>query len=99
MRVRQLTLGTLLAAQLLSVGLISSGQIKVIGFPQTKRDTVTAQIALISGIARERVEAVVQQLLDGLDEVDAELTPATEAGQPAGASGCWCRWPSVTFRI
>lgn len=24
----------------------------------------------------------MQQLLDGLDEVDAELTPATEAGQP-----------------
>ena len=81
-RLRYLTFGAVVAALMLSIGLISSGQIKVIGFPQTESDTVTAQIALSSGIARERTVATVEQLLGGLKQVDAELTPATEGGQP-----------------
>lgn len=81
-RLRYLTFGAVVAALMLSIGLISSGQIKVIGFPQTESDTVTAQIALTSGIARERTVATVEQLLDGLKQVDAKLTPATEGGKP-----------------
>ncbi|MEM9812754.1 MAG: efflux RND transporter permease subunit, partial [Pseudomonadota bacterium] len=79
---RHLTVGTALAALILSIGLVTSGQIKVIGFPSTEGDTITARIALTSGIARERTEATVEQILSGLDAVNADLTPATEGGQP-----------------
>ncbi|THH35154.1 efflux RND transporter permease subunit [Aliishimia ponticola] len=81
-RFRYLTFGAVLAAFLLSIGLITSGQVKVIGFPQTESDTIMARVALTSGISRDRTVATVDQLLDGLAQVDAELTPSTKGGVP-----------------
>ena len=80
--VRYLTFGSTIAILMLSIGLIASGQIKVIGFPSTESDTVMARISLTSGIARERTVETVTQLLTGLKEVDARFTPKTEGGAP-----------------
>ena len=79
---RYLTLGSVFAALILSVGLIASGSVKMIGFPTTESDTLTIRFSLTSGISRERTVATVDQLLEGLRQVDAELTPKTEGGAP-----------------
>ncbi len=81
-KIRYFTLGATVAMLILSIGLIASGTVKVIGFPASEGDTLTARIALTSGIARERTEATVDQLLLGLAKVDADLTPDTQGGQP-----------------
>ncbi|MEL6837820.1 MAG: efflux RND transporter permease subunit [Pseudomonadota bacterium] len=81
-RLRYLTLGTVIAALMLCVGLVASGSIKLIAFPSTEGDTVVARVALTSGIARERTVETVAQLLDGLEQVDAELTPNTTDSAP-----------------
>ncbi|MEM6386390.1 MAG: efflux RND transporter permease subunit [Pseudomonadota bacterium] len=81
-RLRYLTLGTVFAILILSVGLIASGTIKLIGFPATEGDTLVARISLTSGIALERTVATVDQIIAGLDQVDAELTPLTADGAP-----------------
>ncbi|MCP3972793.1 MAG: efflux RND transporter permease subunit [Rhodobacteraceae bacterium] len=79
---RYLTFGTVLAALVLAIGLVTSGQVKVIGFPSSEGDTIIARIALTSGIERDRTEETVARILNGLDQVDARFTPQTEGGQP-----------------
>ncbi len=79
---RYATLGLTFGVLIASVGLITSGTIKVVGFPTTEGDTVEARIALTSGSPLERTEAVVDRLLAGIEEVDAERTPLTENGAP-----------------
>ncbi|MEP1330635.1 efflux RND transporter permease subunit [Pseudophaeobacter sp.] len=80
--VRYLTLGSVVAIFILTVGLIASGSVKMIGFPATESDTLTVRFSLTSGIARDRTVATVDQLLAGLRQVDADLTPKTESGAP-----------------
>ncbi|MDQ2095161.1 efflux RND transporter permease subunit [Rhodalgimonas zhirmunskyi] len=79
---RYLTFGMVIAALILTVGLIASGQVKVIGFPSTESDSIVTRVSLTSGIARERSVATVEQLLAGLERVDADLTPGTTGGRP-----------------
>ncbi|MDV7145457.1 efflux RND transporter permease subunit [Tropicimonas sp. TH_r6] len=81
-KVRYLTIGSVIGALILSIGLVASGQIKVVGFPQVEGDTIEAKIALTAGIARERTVANVEQILAALDRVDAEYTPGTKGEQP-----------------
>ncbi|PYG28857.1 efflux RND transporter permease subunit [Pelagimonas varians] len=75
--VRYLTVGSVIAVLILSIGLMASGTVKLIGFPATEGDTITARFSLTSGIARERTVATVDQLLAGLYTVDADLSPKT----------------------
>ncbi|MDU8925829.1 efflux RND transporter permease subunit [Alisedimentitalea sp. MJ-SS2] len=81
-KVRYLTVGSVIAALILSVGLVTSGQIKVVGFPAIEGDTVQVKLALSSGIARERTVETVDQLTSALDRVNAQLTPKTEGQEP-----------------
>ncbi len=81
-RVRYLTVGSVFAILILSVGLIASGAIKVIGFPASEGDTLVTRVALTSGISRERTVETVDQLVAGLRVVDAELTPHTTGAAP-----------------
>jgi multidrug efflux pump subunit AcrB len=81
-RWRYVTVGSTFAILILSIGLIASGQIKVIGFPPTEADTVVSRIALTSGIDRQRTVETVDQILAGLDAVNAERTPLTQTGDP-----------------
>jgi len=80
--VRYLTVGTVFAALILTVGLLASGTVRTIGFPDSEGDTVIARVALTSGIDRQRTVETVDRLLEALRQVDAELTPGTEGGAP-----------------
>ncbi len=79
---RYLTLGLTFAALIATVGLITAGTVKVIGFPTTEGDTVEARLALDTGTPLERTEAVVARALAALEQVNAELSPGTEGGAP-----------------
>ncbi|MEO1641403.1 MAG: efflux RND transporter permease subunit, partial [Pseudomonadota bacterium] len=81
-QLRYLTLGTVVAGLILCIGLVASGTIKLIAFPATEGDTVVARVALTSGIARDRTVDTVAQLLEGLEEVDANLTSGTTDNAP-----------------
>ena len=81
-QVRYLTVGSVFAILILSIGLIASGSIKVIGFPASEGDTLITRVALTSGISRSRTVATVDQIVAGLKQVDAELTPNTIDGAP-----------------
>ncbi len=79
---RYLTVGTVIALFMLSIGLIASGAIKVIGFPASESDTVQIRLSLTSGINRDRTVQTVDTLLAALDKVDTELTPLTHDAAP-----------------
>ena len=78
---RYLTVGSVFAILIMSIGLIASGAVKVIGFPATEGDTIEARFSLGSGIPQRRTQKVVDQMLEALDKVDKQLTPATNDGQ------------------
>ncbi len=79
---RYFTLGTVVAGFILSIGLIASGTIKVIGFPPSEGDTVVVRVALTSGISRDHTVRTVDTLIDALEGVDADLTPQTNDQAP-----------------
>ncbi len=80
--IRYLTVGTAVAALILTIGLVVSGAVKMEGFPDTESDTVIARLSLTSGIDRERTVETVDRLLEALERVDTDLTPDTEGGAP-----------------
>ncbi len=82
LRWRYATLGSVFAILILSIGMLASGLVKVVGFPETEGDTIEARIALASGLPIERTQNAVAQLISGLQRVDTELTPGTEEAQP-----------------
>lgn len=81
-RMRYLTFGVVIGALILAVGLVASGQVKVIGFPATESDTLIARISLTPGIDRARTVETVDHLVAALGRVDDRLTPGTEGGAP-----------------
>ena len=81
-RWRYLTLGSVFAILIFSVGLIASGTVKVINFPTIEGDTVEARIALTPGLPLERTQAVVRQLEEALERVDRELSANTLGDEP-----------------
>lgn len=81
-RWRYMTVGGVIGALILSIGMITSGQIKVVGFPAIEGDTVEVKVALTSGIARERTVDTVEHLLAALDVVDTRFTPNTQDQAP-----------------
>lgn len=82
LRWRYATLGSVFAILILSIGFLASGLVKVVGFPETEGDTVEVRFALSSGLPIERTRDTVDQIMAGLERVDADLTPNTEEGQP-----------------
>lgn len=82
LKVRYLTLGSVFAILIITVGFLGSGLVKVVGFPETEGDTIEARFALSSGLPIERTQRVVDQILAGLEVVDADLTPNTTGAQP-----------------
>lgn len=82
LRWRYATLGGVFAILIISVGFLTSGLVKVVGFPETEGDTIEVRIALASGLPIERTKEAVAQILAGLEKVDADLTPGTEGGAP-----------------
>ncbi|MEQ9694806.1 efflux RND transporter permease subunit [Shimia sp. SDUM112013] len=81
-RWRYLTLGAVFGLLIVTVGMVTSGMVKVVGFPTIEGDTVQARFALSSGITRERTIDTVDQMLAALDRVDAAYTPLTDGQEP-----------------
>ncbi len=69
---RYLVLGSCLGAFLAAVALVVGGQVGFRAFPDLEGDTIEARILMPQGTPLARTEAVVAQVLEGLDVVDAE---------------------------
>lgn len=79
---RYAILGLTFGALIASAGLITSGTVKVVGFPTSEGDTIEARIALTAGAPLEQTEHLVDRLVAALDSMDAELSPGTDGGVP-----------------
>lgn len=80
-RWRYATAGLSLAALLVSASMLAGGYLKFTAFPELDGDTIVARVLLPQGTPLSRTDQVVAQLVSGLDEVNAVLTPK----QPDGA--------------
>ncbi|PLW79044.1 efflux RND transporter permease subunit [Cohaesibacter celericrescens] len=80
-RWRYATVGSIVAVFIVSIGLITSGSVNVIGFPSSEENTIEVRIALTPGLPLEQTEKVAAQLLAALDTVNADWTPKTKDGQ------------------
>ncbi len=72
--------GLTVAALLVSVGMLASGWLKFTAFPELDGDTVVARVLLPQGTPAARTEEVVNRLVRGLEQVNAELTPEQPEG-------------------
>lgn len=81
MRSRYLFLGTVLATMMVTVGLVAGGVVKFIGFPSVEGDLVQARVLLPQGTPLWRTDAVVQQILTGVQVLDDEYSPQQPGGE------------------
>ncbi|MEM7717629.1 MAG: efflux RND transporter permease subunit [Pseudomonadota bacterium] len=81
-RWRYLTLGCVLGVLILTVGLITSGTVRVVGFPETEADTIVARVALTPGLQIPHTQAAVSKIVVGVERLDRDFTPGTQGGQP-----------------
>ena len=77
---RYLAVGLAFSALIATAGLVSSGFVKVVGFPTIESDTIEARIALTPGTTLWRTEELSRRLVAALDRVDAEFAPGTDGG-------------------
>ncbi|QTA80492.1 Acriflavin resistance protein [Desulfonema limicola] len=80
-RWRYLFAGLAIAAFILSVGMLVSGNLKFKAFPDIDGDVLQARILLPQGTPLERTEAVVKRITDAMETVDKEFTPKQPGGQ------------------
>lgn len=74
-RWRYVTAGVSFAVLLVSIAMLAGGQLKFTAFPELDGDTIVARVLLPQGTPLSRTEAIVAQLEDGIDQVNAQLTP------------------------
>ena len=82
LRFRYLFVGAVVALLVVAVGLIAGGRVPFVAMPELEGDTISARVLLPQGTPLERTRDVVDQLLEGLDAMDAEWTPQQPAGEP-----------------
>lgn len=68
-------LGVVAMAMLLMIGLVRGGLVKFQAFPELDGDTVHARILMPPGTPLERTEAVVEQLVAALGNVNSQFKP------------------------
>ena len=78
---RYLFVGLMIAAFIVSVGMLASGKLKFSAFPDIDGDTIEARILLPQGTPLARTEAVVEHITAALNRVNAEFTPRQPNGQ------------------
>ena len=78
---RYLFLGLLLAAFMISIGMIAGGRLKVIGFPEIDGDVLEARILTPQGTPLSEMERIVSRVVGAVKQVDAGLTPQQPGGQ------------------
>ena len=72
---RYLTVGLILCLFLVSIAMITSGQLKFRAFPDIDGNTVEARVLLPQGTPLAQTEAVVGHITRALDQVNAAFTP------------------------
>ncbi|MCB1760979.1 MAG: efflux RND transporter permease subunit [Gammaproteobacteria bacterium] len=73
--------GGIVALFILSIGMLVGGKLKFEAFPDVEGDIIQARLLLPQGTPLWRTEAVVAQIIRGLEQVDDDF----QAQQPAGA--------------
>ena len=81
-RWRYATLGMVVGILIVTLGLVTSGQVRLIGFPETDGDTLEIRIAMTPGLQTEQSQSAVNAVLAGIDKMDASYTPGTNGGVP-----------------
>ena len=79
---RYLTLGCVIGVLILSIGLVTSGAVRVIGFPSTDADTIIARVALAPGLQRAETQAAVDQIVAGIETVGRDFDQNTKDSLP-----------------
>lgn len=72
---RYLTLGLLLGAMLVSVGMIAGGKLSFMPLPDIDGDVIEARVLMPQGTPLSHTHAVTQDVVAALRSVDAALTP------------------------
>ncbi len=80
-RFRYAVAGLAIAVLLISVAMIAGGFLKFTAFPELDGDTIVARVLLPQGTPLTRTQAIVAQLENGLDTINAARSPE----QPDGA--------------
>ncbi|GFM36717.1 efflux RND transporter permease subunit [Desulfovibrio psychrotolerans] len=79
---RYLFVGAVIALFIVSVGMLAGGRLKFKVFPALEGDQIEARVLLPQGTPLARTEAVAEQLVAAMRELDAEYTPAQPQGLP-----------------
>jgi HAE1 family hydrophobic/amphiphilic exporter-1 len=78
---RYLSVGLMVALFLASVGMMAGGRLKFSSFPDIDGDILVARLLMAEGTPLARTEAVVEEIVDALDRVNAEFKPRQPDGQ------------------
>jgi len=81
LRWRYLWVGIVLASFLVSLGLVAGGVIQFQAFPDIDGDVIEARLVLPQGTPLARTREVVEQIVAGLDRVNARFAPLQPGGQ------------------
>ena len=81
-RWRYAVAGASFAVLLIAASMLAGGYLKFTAFPELDGDTIVARVLLPQGTPISRTEQIAAQLEDGLNDVNATLTPE----QPEGAT-------------
>ena len=79
---RYLTLGIVIMLVTISIGLLASGKLKFVGFPETDGDIVEARLLLPQGTPLALTESRVGSILQSLHRVNQKLSELQPEGQP-----------------
>ena len=81
LRWRYLTLGVVLGAFFLTIGLVAGGRAKFQAFPDIDGDVIVARVLMPQGTPLRTAEAVGERLTQGLARIDRELAPRQPGGE------------------
>ncbi|ANK82477.1 MAG: hypothetical protein TEF_18045 [Rhizobiales bacterium NRL2] len=71
---RYVTIGAIVAALILSIGLVGSGRVGFNFFPSPESDTIEGNIEMAAGTPREDALAALDELVDALGRAEQRLT-------------------------
>lgn len=71
---RYVTIGGIVAALIVSIGLIGSGRVPFNFFPSPESDTIEGNVEMAAGTPREAALAALDELVDALYRAEAKLT-------------------------
>jgi multidrug efflux pump subunit AcrB len=74
-RWRYLFIGSVIAVFIVSVGMLTSGRIKMQGFPELEGDVIAARLLMPQGTPLYRTEAAVDHLLKALERTNDRFRP------------------------